>query len=428
MNGRVVLQWVKANLVIVICTVVILGSLTAAPIISGGMNDEVAKESRTRLRKIDDLEQSSSSSFRWPGSSQTNQVLVTEPLVEAYKIAAADRTDQSEGVISLVQSSNRAGAEVVMPELFPTPKDPERDLQVLPPELHKRILAGYDRILTAVHAGTPPTVEELSTELKSKRSDFIDRQFRKAAGERLSAGEEKSLKEFLVGQRRAICRDKANEVGIYLSKETLSPPDYSSTQKPTLDEMFAWQWRLWVLDRVAASIQSINGSQSEPTAPIHVLDRLSIRGLLQTQTPAAGDRSFGGDRQSGPTGGLVAVPGAGTRDYTKSITGRVSNDAFDVILVDLDMIVATDRIDDVLAGFTVPVVMSVLDVEVGQADAFAALKAGEYLGEGPVSRLILTVETLWLRDWSGELMPNEARTRIGMAARPSAEGEPEESY
>jgi hypothetical protein len=182
------------------------------------------------------------------------------------------------------------------------------------------------------------------------------------------------------------------------------------------------------LDRVAKSIESINGSNSEPMAPIHSLNRLDVRGLLSTQTPAAGDRSFGDGSRSGSGESGNGVPGAGTRDYSKSITGRVTNDAFDVVLVDLDMIVATDRIDEVLAGFTVPVVMSVLDVEVAQADAFAALKVGEYLGEGAVSRLVVTVETLWLRDWSGELMPNEARTKIGMAARPSAEGAPEESY
>ena len=289
-------------------------------------------------------------------------------------------------------------------------------------------MAGYDRILATVHAGTAPSKEELSTELNTKRTDFIDRQFRKAASEQLSKEEEASLTEFLIGQRRAICRDRANEIGLYLSKETLSPPDYSNTQKPTLDEMFAWQWRLWVLDRVAASIASINGSNSEPTAPIHSLNRLAIRGLLATQTPAAGDRSFGGGSRSAPGAGVDGVPGAGTRDYSKSITGRVTNDAFDVILVDLDMIVATGRIDEVLSGFTIPVVISVLDVEVAQADAFAAMKAGEYLGEGAVTRLTVTLETLWLRDWSGELMPNEARTKIGMAARPSAEEAPEESY
>ncbi|MDG1837267.1 MAG: hypothetical protein P8I91_00505 [Phycisphaerales bacterium] len=428
MNGRVIMQWIKANLVIVICAVVILGSLTVAPIIAGGMNEELADEAKSRLRKLDDLERSSKSAFAWPGASESTQLLLTEPIVEAYKMAAAERTDQSEGVITIVQSSNRGGADVVMPQLFPTPQNLERDLQVLPPELHKRIMAGYDRILATVHAGTAPTNEELSAELNTKRTDFIDRQFRKTVGERLSKEEEESLKDFLIGQRRAICRDRANEIGLYLSKETLSPPDYSNTQKPTLDEMFAWQWRLWVLDRVAKSIESINGSNSEPMAPIHSLNRLDVRGLLSTQTPAAGDRSFGDGSRSGSGESGNGVPGAGTRDYSKSITGRVTNDAFDVVLVDLDMIVATDRIDEVLAGFTVPVVMSVLDVEVAQADAFAALKVGEYLGEGAVSRLVVTVETLWLRDWSGELMPNEARTKIGMAARPSAEGAPEESY
>ncbi|MDP7030527.1 MAG: hypothetical protein QF733_09940 [Phycisphaerales bacterium] len=428
MNVQAVLHWIKANLVIVMCSVVIVGVLVAAPIVAGGMNEAVAKEVKSRLRKVDALEKKAQ--FKWPGSTDTHQMIITDDLIAAYEEAAAERKSESEGVIARVHERNRAGAELLMEGLFPVPQDRERDLQVLPPELHRHVMAGYDQLLSRVHAGSPPSADELQDELTAKRADYIDREFRKSAGETLTKVEEASLKAYLVGQRRAICRDRASDIGVYLSLETLGPPEYSKTQKPTLDEMFGWQWRLWVLDRVATAMEGINGSDPEPQAAIHAVDRLAVRGLLKPDTPAASDRSFSEEGGSGSRGGPQAgtVPGAGFRDYSRSISGRVTNEAFDVVLVDLDMVVATSRIDDVLSGFTRAPVMSVLDVELSQVDAFDALKNGEYFGEAPVSRLVVTLETLWLREWTGTLMPDEARTRIGMAARAGGQDDEHAPY
>jgi hypothetical protein len=123
-----------------------------------------------------------------------------------------------------------------------------------------------------------------------------------------------------------------------------------------------------------------------------------------------------------------AAPPAGTRDYERSITGRVTNAKYDVVLVDLDLTVSLDRIDEVLAGFTVPVVMSVVDLEVGRADGFEALAQGEYLGEASVAQLVLTVETLWLRSWSQDLMPDETRVQIGIPPRVATQGDSGDSF
>jgi hypothetical protein len=463
MNGQAVLQWMKANLVIVICAVVIVGSLVAGPIISGGMNKELAKDVKKRLRKVDELDSSAQASFTWPGDSVSHQVMITEPLIVEYQAAAADRGRQSQHVVSLVQSSNRGDTANHMPELFPAPANRDRDLEVLPPELHRRIVAGYDKVLESLHAGVPPAVDEVKAELTAKRNDFIDRSFRKESNERLDKGEQDQLDEYLAGQRLRIYRDRASEIGVYLSLDALHPPKYSSREKPTLDQMFKWQWRLWVLERVAGALKAINGGSAEPMAAIHTVDQVDIRGLLDVQTPAAGERKFQGKSSGGsgggglgglgsggglggPSGGglggspspggsgsgggeeIAQVPPAGTRDYSRSVTGRVTNASFDVVLVDLDMLVTTNRIDDILEGLTIPVVMSVLDVEVHRGDPYKALSEGKYVGEATVSRLIVTLETLWLRDWSGALMPNEARARIGMAPHPDPVEEAENSF
>ena len=477
MSDNPALQWIKSHIVLVICAVVILAALIGGPIVSDGWNQVVAKEVSSRLRTLSDLDKNAESEFQWPGdASQAHQVYITQPLLEEFKIAADARVSQTGEVVSQVQGGNQMDTAVVMPELFPVPANMERDLQVLPPELHRRIVAGYDAILLELHAGDPPTTAEVQEEIKAKRDDFVDRNFMKGANDSLDAEEEKSLREYLTTQRLAFCRDRANEIGVYLSKATLEPPTYANTQKPSLAEMFTWQWRLWTLERVASAIAGINGTLPEPLAPIHRIDQIAIRGLMDVETPAASARSIhidsggrggggggggiggggggmgappgggggmgappgGGGGMGAPPGGggggggfggggsggdVVPVPPAGTRDYARSITGRVTNSKFDVILVDLDMIVSLDRIDEVLDGLTIPVVMSVVDLEIGRVDAFEALGHGEYLGEAPVARLVVTVETLWLRAWSQDLMPDETRVQIGIPARVVNEGD-----
>ena len=449
MSGNSILQWIKSHVVIVICVVVILASLIGGPVVSDGWNKAIAKEVSTRLRKLKELK-NGETEFQWPGTPESRcQVFITEPLLEKYQEAADARVSQTGEVVSRLRANNQGELTVVMPELFPTPANPERDLEVLPPELHRRIDAGYDAMLELLHAGTPPTVDEVRAELEARREDFVDRNFMKSAADRLDPEEEKSLREYLTKQRLAFCRDRANDIGVYLSKATLGPPTYVNTQKPSLGEMFQWQWRLWVLERVTAAIADINDDSTEPLASIHRVDRIAVRGLMEVETPAAGDRSWqdepsggsgggsggmggmggmgggggrGGSGGRGKAGDAGTVPPAGTRDYARSVTGRLTNEKFDVILVDLDLIVSLDRIDDVLEGFTVPVVMSVVDLEVGRADAFEALGNGEYLGEAPVGRLIVTLETLWLRAWSQELMPDETRITIGIPPRDDNEG------
>jgi hypothetical protein len=261
----------------------------------------------------------------------------------------------------------------------------------------------------------------------------------KGGSDRLDSEQEKELREHLTMQRLAFCRDRANEIGVYLSKETLDPPRYVNTQKPSLEEMFTWQWRVWVLSRITAAIGEINGDSAEPQAPIHSVDQISVRGLMDVNTPAAGARSFGsgsggsggggrpgGGLGGGPSGGGVggvSVPKAKTRDYSRSVTGRITNEKFDVVLVDLDMVVSLERLDEVLEGFSTPMALSVLDLEVSRVDAFDALGRGEYFGESPVARLVVTVETLWLREWSREFMPDQTRMRIGIAPRAANEGD-----
>lgn len=365
---------------------------------------------------------------------------------------------------------NRADQTVLMPALFPQPADMQRDLEVMPPEMHALVIEGYEEVLSRLNAGDAPTARSLLDGLRSKRTDYIDRNLLKSGDASLTEEEQTQLTAFLSSERLASTTDRASEIGIYLTMATLDPPTFSDTDRPSLADMYQWQWRLWVLQRVADAIADINGSVAEPMAPIHRVVELDIRGLMSTSTPAAADRSLdgpkagpggsddddrpgfgpdgddpfggGGGAGGGPPGGpgggpggpggprggpggggppagpAGAVPGPGMTDPTKSYRGTITNAMHDVVLVDFDLVVTTDRLDEVLDGFDRPGLMAILDVEVSREDAFAALREGYYYGEAPVVRVVMTVETIWFRAWTGESMPDMVRASLGLPPRP----------
>ena len=243
----------------------------------------------------------------------------------------------------------------------------------------------------------------------AKRVDFLDRNLRLKENEQLDDSQQEAVREYLSAERLSMYVDHASGIGVYLSRDTLQPPTYLSTDRPSLDEMFQWQWRLWVLERIAGVVKEVNGSDNAILAPIHAINQLDIRGLMETVTPAASERDMLAVKGAGGAGkgqdGGQGVPRAGTTDATVSITGRITNEMHDVVMVDLDLVVSLDRVDAVLDAFDRPGVMTVVDLAMQQLDVLSRLKEGYYFGDAAVVRLVLTVETLWLRDWTAAFMP-----------------------
>ncbi len=415
MNGQAVLAWCKANIVIVICCVVILGALIAGPVVSGGFNKEIQDDVKKQLKKVKDIDRAGRAKFSWPDDPAGSQVLITKDHVKAYQEVANQIAAQSDALTQVAIQANQGDQTVVMPELFPAPADRQRDLEVLPPELYRRIMAGYDQIMSTLIAGGPLPQQEVLAELNAKRVDYLDRNLRLKENEQLDATQQKALRDYLSAERLSMYVDRASAIGVYLSRETLDPPTYVSTDRPTLDEMFHWQWRLWVLERIAGVVKEVNGGDNAILSPIHAIDQLEIRGLMETTTPAASDRSMLGKKSQGrPDQGGGGVARAGATDPTVSITGRMTNEMHDVVMVDLDLVVTLDRVDEVLDAFDRPGVMTVVDLAMQQVDVMDRLKDGYYFGDSAVVRLVLTIETIWLREWTAALMPNEVRVKLGL--------------
>jgi hypothetical protein len=140
-----------------------------------------------------------------------------------------------------------------------------------------------------------------------------------------------------------------------------------------------------------------------------------------------GSSNAGGSSGAGSSGSTgSSLPGPPRVDPTReakidhalSISGRVSNDVYDVRTIDCELIVATSGLPAVMNAIARRNFMTVLSASVRPADAFEAAKSGFLYGLEPVSTLRLQIESVWLREWTAETMPLQLREALGIQSDP----------
>jgi hypothetical protein len=214
---------------------------------------------------------------------------------------------------------------------------------------------------------------------------------------------------------------------------------------PSIGELFAWQWEYWVVDDVLRALQEANKDhRSVTTAPVKRIVSLTIRDVpagseakKEGEAPSTGGGygSFGGAADGGtppePSAEGAAPAGAAAdpkallaADYRVSLSGRKSNPIYDVIHVDLELVVETERLPEVLDAISKYNFMTVSNLRLTTADPFEAAANGFYYGPKPVNTVQLEIETVWLRAWTKELMPEMTKKQLGIASDQPAPAEP----
>jgi hypothetical protein len=199
--------------------------------------------------------------------------------------------------------------------------------------------------------------------------------------------------------------------------------------------MFNWQWQFWVLDDVLRSLASANkDASSVAVAPVKRLLGVVVGGMPRTGgssneagAPAAPRLSGGfGEGEgtpppagagggAGAAGGMVDPKAPMPRDYASSLAGLVTNPLFDVLTVDMAIVVETARLPEVLDAISRYNFNTIVNLRVESADAFAATEQGFFYGAEPVSTVTIRMQTVWLREWTKQFMPTETRTALGIA-------------
>jgi hypothetical protein len=104
-------------------------------------------------------------------------------------------------------------------------------------------------------------------------------------------------------------------------------------------------------------------------------------------------------------------------DYKVSITGRTtsaSNPDYDVRNVMVVAVVSSERLPTFLNALSRVNFNTVLQVQLAEVDVKGDLEKGYYYGNEHVVRATVTLETVWLRNWTGPLMPASVKKALGV--------------
>ncbi|MDG2022603.1 MAG: hypothetical protein P8J59_11710 [Phycisphaerales bacterium] len=459
-----VLRWIKSHLVVVICAVVIVVAPLAAWYVSTGMTAELKTELQQTASRVKELDRykTTTVALEVPGGDPISIRGVVNPrLLEAYEEAVTKIGSQAEIVHAAGLARNQTlngrvrGADDLLPGHFPAPSS-TAELEEMPFLLHDNLVAAYRSLLSDVRAGVPPTTEDVSGKLSRRRDVFVSGA-RKDAVDDLDEDETEAMRKELTAARLNIYRshvlgeDGSTPISFYASPSVLPIPPQPTTMLPP-GEMFEWQWQFWVTEDLLHAFAAANGDGVVIGKPMKRLLSLNIAPLdaeLPDAGSSGGSTGFGGGSPGmGSSGGNApgrnrgnaqgggdsastagsgpADPGAAqvdpsasaAIDKSVSITGRTSNSVYDVRNLECTIVVATRGLPAVIDAIAAQNFMTVLDVQLLPANAFAAASEGFIYGIEPVSTVKLQIETIWLREWTADAMPGDLREALGIKSAP----------
>ena len=451
-----VVAWCKSNIVLVILIAVCIGAIVGLPQLGAGWTQEVEDSLKQRAKNFSKMDTLTKTSVTPPGSDSTSNVTVNQALVDEYAAVASSLRGDGEQVVQQATEMNQKNYVVLFTEapteLFPKPDQSE--METLPQQFHKQLEADYISLLATAHAGAPISRENLVTYLEDARVRFMENNLSTKHDSRLTKEQRSSLEKHLSKVRMARLRMNAEDMSVYLDESTLGIPAFDLKVRPTVEALFAWQWRYWIIADTIGAVSSMNDSQSVLTTPIKRVVSIQVAGLPGmedefTEEDAKGGRGSnplgggggggggiggsppgGGGGGGGPSGGgRGPLPGGGgsggsnpggrggaqnVANASDSFTGRRSGDMFDLIKIRLRCIVDTQRIPAVLDGFATYNFFTVVDLDLWPTDKFDALADGYDYGPASVSELTLQFESVWLRSWTKEFMPDGIKQLLGI--------------
>ncbi len=455
-----ILGWVKQNVVIVIFLVVMVVSVPAGWYFGSKANKKIRNGQQSKADGSYKQLTNTKVSYSLPA------VMVGE---ESPSLPGRVPNDQITALFVKQKEARQAALEEVVQEairenqgqhkpliegLFPEPARAQD--MVLRLEMAKAILGQggdsiYDRMFKDIGAGPAVDPEKLAVMLQSSRDQEVERLISQGeikAENDLSKDQEEVLVKKLFSERFGEYQHHAQRISMYadsadqvlIAEELLLE---MPTQPPSLGQCFVWQFDIWtyqsILEGIARANAGISGGVEQSVvkqiieiqlAPLSQLAPL-IGGKVDKGKNRRGKGQRGGmfggeeNEDQGPAAGSGSIADLVEPDYTVSLTGRATkpeNQVFDTRKARLKLIVSAQRVPTLIDAISTADLMSVLDFDMTSVDLYEKLKEGYYFGTEPVVQVDLEIEILFLRSWTVQYIPPEARKLLSVV-EPEVENE-----
>lgn len=230
---------------------------------------------------------------------------------------------------------------------------------------------------------------------------------------------------------------KANSIRCYASISPARPsfhiaPIINPSDAPPADQLWFAQVGLWLQQDIVAAIARLNEEaaaklgSAPPTVenlPVKRLESVSLAGYIlsdkriefpqMTGGAGPGGRSPGGP--AGPPPGTPPPPGVPGATAETSLTGRTSDDRFDVVRFTITVIVDQRDLLKLIDQITRQNFYQCIDCDFVAARQDPAV--GYYYGSAPVVRATIEFEGYLARAIYAEMMPAEVRELLGIAKK-----------
>ena len=404
------------------------------------------------------------------GEPITESTTVNDKRIEALKGFYDNIEGEYEGVRQFVVSFNQFGSKERPNEhkpmtegLFP---DPGNNYNA-PFQAQKDYVRAIKELYAALDAGDTMSDKEVD-DLIAKERDRYERGVFLGPNAQLTDAQIAEGNRVVAEKVQRIIKERALEHHIYAPAVDLQLQGRAKEeeQRPgpfqvdgwvfqggslKLEPMWESQMQLWIQQdlvqalRIANDIDDPNASVIDQ--PVKVLKEIRVvPGYIGVTNQATGRSSaspMGGEESSGPTVLDETAKDAALKEGLKPdptyITGRKSNALYDVRHAQMNVIVDYTRLPELLNAIAQVNFMTVIDMQMQDVNEYDMFREGYFFGDGvDAVELWLTIETIWMRDWTagtymsadeireaearGEkiskgLMPDAVRLRLNLPLR-----------
>lgn len=432
-----ILQWIKANLLIVISIALIVILLPVGWFFSNGWNTSIQeKATKAYNDEKSKLSRASSIEYSLPAVLKGEQPMIESRapntiVTDFYLNQIDQRKLQVQQVVERGTAFNQADHTVPIDGLLPEAASPS-ELRRNGSRLGEMIAGTieqpslYRRMLRKLNAGDAPDPEVLAASLKQYKEQQQEQYAATSSDGRVSAEQAKLLEQDLIRRRLGEYASIAESIAFYcpLSAIQAEQPELGYSQVPSIppsydsiteQAVFTWVWDYWVIGDVlraaaAANIDASGVSLPVPDAPIKHIENIRVSEFVVAAGGSEFDDDFGGGRGGRNSFAGDDAAAAGPKSYT----GRSQSNAFDVRTVDMTVIASSKDLPKFFDALGKTNYMTVIDVDLSEVNVYEALSQGYFYGQDHVVRAQLKIETVWLRSWTAESMPKSIRDSLGI--------------
>lgn len=443
-----ILQWVKANLLIVISIALMIILLPTGWFFSSKWNASIQeKASEAYNSEKRKLKSASEVEYSLPAVLDGEEGLTDNRAPNAlvtnfYKKQMEQRKDQVAEVVNRGENFNRKGHAVPVSDLLPSPADASKLRQ----QGFKlgQLVAGtpespsiYAKLLRSLNAGDAPNPETLKSSLEQFKKQQEDEFAATSSDGRVSEEQSAMLAKSIVKRRLDEYANRAESIAFYCPLSAIQTPSkvtgfsHVPSRVPGYDSIteqavYTWVWDYWVISDVLQGVTNANTDSSGvvlsvPDAPIKHVESIrvgefsvaAVENFDDDDSQPTGRGGRGGRSDSRPSADPTkAVPFKAYTNRNANVPGAL----YDTRMVNMTVIASSEDLPVFFDALGKTNYMTVVDVDIEQVDVWDALNEGYFYGPDHVVRAHITIETVWLRSWTSDLMPESIRTSLGIVS------------